>query len=92
MRDECARFVRGPRTPYDRFFQPYWTYWAHSEVRDDRVAVFATYLGRGTYEYNYLMRASVSGEFRALPAQAWEMYFPEVFGRSTGALFTVSGE
>jgi uncharacterized protein YfaS (alpha-2-macroglobulin family) len=77
---------------YDRFYTPYWTYWAHSEVRDDRVAVFATYLGRGTYEYTYLMRASVSGEFRALPAQAWEMYFPEVFGRSTGALFVVKGE
>lgn len=73
------------------WFQPYWAYWAHSEVRDDRVAVFATYLGRGTYEYSYMMRASLAGEFRALPARAYEMYFPEVMGRSTGALFGVSG-
>lgn len=77
---------------YDRFYKPYWTYWAHSEIRDDRVAMFATHLGRGTYEYTYLMRASVSGQFRALPARAWEMYFPEVFGRSAGNLFTVGGE
>ena len=61
---------------YDRFYRPYWAYWAHSEVRDDRVAVFATSLGRGTYQYTYLMRASVAGEFRALPSRAWEMYFP----------------
>ncbi len=74
---------------YERWFHPYWYYWANSEVRDDRVAAFATYLGRGTYEYTYMMRASVTGEFRALPAQAWEMYFPDVFGRSTGTTVTV---
>jgi uncharacterized protein YfaS (alpha-2-macroglobulin family) len=75
---------------WDVFYEPWWNYWAHSEVRDDRVAVFADYLGRGTYEYTYLMRASVAGEFRVLPTQAYEMYFPEVFGRSAGTLFTVS--
>ncbi|MGB8647126.1 MAG: Ig-like domain-containing protein [Anaerolineae bacterium] len=74
---------------YDSFYQPYWNYWAHSEVHDDRVAVFATYLGRGAYEYTYMMRASVGGEFRALPTNAYEMYFPEVFGRSAGALFSI---
>ncbi|MBI4787191.1 MAG: alpha-2-macroglobulin, partial [Chloroflexi bacterium] len=73
----------------DWWLRPYWYYWAHSEIRDDRVAAFATYLGRGTYEYSYMLRASVTGEFRTLPARAWEMYFPEVFGRSAGATFTV---
>jgi hypothetical protein len=68
---------------------PYWYYWGHTEIRDDRVVVFATYLGRGVYEYSYTMRAGLSGQFRALPARAWEMYFPEVFGRSGGTLFTV---
>ncbi len=78
-----------PASGDDRYFQPYWTYWAHSEVRDDRVSVFATYLGRGTYEYTYMMRASVAGEFRTLPARAWQMYFPDVQGRSEGAKFQV---
>ena len=73
----------------DWWMRPYWYYWAHSEIRDDRIAAFATYLSRGTYEYSYMMRASVMGEFRTLPARAWEMYFPEVFGRSAGATFTV---
>ncbi|MEP7198173.1 MAG: hypothetical protein ABI874_00030, partial [Chloroflexota bacterium] len=75
--------------PSDPWSRPYWTYWANSDVRDDKVAVFATYLGRGTYEYTYLMRASAAGEFRTLPARAWEMYFPDVMGRSEGAVFQV---
>ncbi len=77
------------QSSWDRWYRPYRYYWANTEVRDDRVAMFATYLGRGTYEYSYVMRASLAGEFRALPARAWEMYFPDVFGRSSGTLFTV---
>jgi uncharacterized protein YfaS (alpha-2-macroglobulin family) len=73
----------------DRYFSPFWQYWAHTEIRDDRVAVFATYLGRGVYEYSYTIRAGLAGTFRALPARAWEMYFPETFGRSSGTVFTV---
>ena len=73
----------------DRYGWPYWHYWSHTEIRDDRVAVFATYLGRGVYEYSYIIRAALAGQFRALPARAWEMYFPEVFGRSGSTLFTV---
>jgi len=39
------------------------------------------------------LRASVPGEFLVLPANAYEMYFPEVFGRSDGGKFVVtSGE
>ena len=58
-------------------------------VYDDRVAVFAAYLPRGTYEYTYLMRATTSGRFQAEPAVAYEMYFPEVWGRSAGATLLV---
>ncbi len=74
------------------WFKPYWEYWTHSEVHDDRVVAFATYLEHGTYQYSYLARASITGEFRVLPARAWEMYFPEVFGHSSGAMFAVKGE
>jgi uncharacterized protein YfaS (alpha-2-macroglobulin family) len=73
----------------DRYFAPFWQHWAHTEIHDDRVAVFATYLGRGVYEYSYTIRAGLAGVFRTLPARAWEMYFPETFGRSSGVLFTV---
>jgi uncharacterized protein YfaS (alpha-2-macroglobulin family) len=66
-----------------------WWWFSHSELRDEKVALFAQYLPRGTYEYTYLMRAGVAGEFLVLPTTAYEMYFPEVFGRSDGGKFTV---
>jgi uncharacterized protein YfaS (alpha-2-macroglobulin family) len=66
-----------------------WWWFSHSEMRDEKTVLFATYLPRGTYEYTYLMRAGVVGEFLVPPANAYEMYFPEVFGRSDGGKFTV---
>ena len=68
---------------------PYWWYFGHTDVRDEKVALFAERLPAGTYEYTYQMRASVAGEFQVLPAHAYQMYFPEVFGRSAGGRFTV---
>jgi hypothetical protein len=67
-----------------------WWWFSHSEMRDEKVVLFATYLPRGTYEYTYVMRASVPGTYNVIPTTAYQMYFPEVFGRSDGGTFTVS--
>ncbi|MEE8390184.1 MAG: alpha-2-macroglobulin family protein, partial [Anaerolineae bacterium] len=67
-----------------------WWWFSHTEMRDEKAVLFATYLPRGTYEYTYLIRASLPGEYRAIPTHAYEMYFPEVFGRSDGGVFTVT--
>ena len=64
-------------------------YFSHTELRDDRAVLFATYLPKGTYEYTYQVRASLPGEFRVRPTHAEEMYFPEVFGRGDGGVFTI---
>jgi uncharacterized protein YfaS (alpha-2-macroglobulin family) len=74
------------------YYHPYWYYWSNTELRDDKVALFADYLSRGTYEYSYLMRASVSGDFTVLPTFAQQMYEPDVFGRGAGTSFIVRGE
>jgi len=66
-----------------------WWWFSTTEMRDEKVVLFAEYLPRGTYEYTYLMRAGVPGEFFTMPTTAYEMYFPEVFGRSDGGKFTV---
>jgi hypothetical protein len=66
-----------------------WWYFSHSELRDEKAVLFATYLPKGTYEYTYQIRASLSGEFNVIPTHAEEMYFPEVFGRGDGGLFKV---
>lgn len=59
------------------------------DYRDDKVTLFATYLPAGAYEYTFQVRASLPGEFRVLPVHGEMMYFPEVWGRSSGAVFTV---
>ncbi|MCS6848678.1 MAG: Ig-like domain-containing protein [Anaerolineae bacterium] len=66
-----------------------WWYFNHREIYDDRVAVFASYLPAGTYEYTYVIRPSIAGQFKVMPASAEQTYFPEVFGRSDGAAFTI---
>ncbi len=67
-----------------------WWYFAHREIYDDRVAVFASYLPAGTYEYTYVIRPSIAGQFKVMPASAEQTYFPEVFGRSDGAAFAIA--
>ena len=49
----------------ERWFRWYgwgWWWFSHSEMRDEKVVLFAEYLPRGTYEYTYLMRAGVPGD------------------------------
>jgi alpha-2-macroglobulin len=53
-----------------------------SEIRDDRVLLFATRLTPGELRYTYLARATAPGRFSAPPTQVEEMYRPELFGRT----------
>jgi hypothetical protein len=84
--------VVGERPELVRTDGPGWGWWwfSHTELRDEKAALFATYLPRGTYEYNYQIRASLAGEYRVIPTHAEEMYFPEVFGRGDGGVFTIT--
>jgi len=69
-------------------YQKNW-YFNHSEVRDDRMMYFADYLPKGVYEIRYFVRATSSGKFADLPTMAKETYFPEVFGRNEGRVFSI---
>ncbi|HLF78976.1 MAG TPA: Ig-like domain-containing protein [Dehalococcoidia bacterium] len=62
---------------------------SEADVHDNRVALFASFVPRGVYEYTYFARATTAGSFHLPPATAHEQYFPEVFGRSDGGLFIV---
>ena len=73
----------------------YWGNWYrnwphHTELRDEKVALFASYLRRGTYEYTYLVRCTIPGQFKVMPAMAYEMYAADVFGRSAGTSFHIA--
>jgi uncharacterized protein YfaS (alpha-2-macroglobulin family) len=77
----------------DMIYPYYWWWWNwydRSELRDEKVVLFADYLYRGTYEYSYTMRATLPGEYKVIPTVANEFYFPEVFGRSDGRLLTIT--
>ncbi len=62
----------------------------HTESHDDRVFLYIEKLSPGVYEYEYYLRALTPGVFQRLPARAEELYFPEVFGRTSGAIVTVT--
>lgn len=66
-----------------------WWYFSHVELRDEKVVISADYLPAGTYEYVYLVRAASAGQYHVIPPSAQEFYFPEVYGRGDGMLFTV---
>jgi uncharacterized protein YfaS (alpha-2-macroglobulin family) len=67
-----------------------WWYFTHTDLRDEKAALFANYLPKGVYEYTYTIRASLPGEYRVIPTHASQMYFPEVFGRSDGGVFRIN--
>mgnify|MGYP005842515257 CR=1 FL=1 len=89
-----SRRAEGPeldKVPEEEGEAWWWGGWwaTHSELRDEKVALFASYLPRGTYEYTYSLRCTTAGEYMAMPATAYEMYAADVFGRSAGSAFTV---
>lgn len=61
-----------------------------SELRDDSLHLFTENLSAGEYTYTYYIRATVPGTFKHLPAEAYELNFPENFGRTGGSLFMVT--
>jgi alpha-2-macroglobulin len=65
-------------------------YLDHTDLRDDRISLYAHALPPGTYEYTYLAQASTAGRFDVAPTSALETFFPDVFGRSAGTVFTVT--
>lgn len=59
-------------------------YWSSQEIRADRVAVFASYLPKGVYQFSYLAHTTLPGSYKVRPARASQQFFPDVFG-ATGA-------
>jgi uncharacterized protein YfaS (alpha-2-macroglobulin family) len=68
-----------------------WGWWLFNEpqLRDDGILFSADFLPAGTYVLTYTLIPLQAGEFRVLPAHAWESFFPEVQGTSAGAVFEI---
>jgi hypothetical protein len=59
-----------------------WNAFSYSELRDDRVTLFADVLPAGVHTYTYLARATSYGTYRLPATRAEGMYEPEVFGNT----------
>ena len=68
-----------------------WGWWLFNEpqIRDDGILFTADYLPAGTYVLTYALIPLQAGEYRVLPAHAWESFFPEVQGTSAGAVIAI---
>jgi len=67
-----------------------WWYFNNIEFRDDRVAFMSEFLPAGTYQYSYTLQTIIPGTYQVIPATAHQEFFPDVFGRSEGLLFTIT--
>ena len=81
-----------PLYDYRRPFQDGWGWWYFQgpQIFADHIAWSVDYLPAGTYTLTYDLAITHPGEYRVLPARAWEFYFPEVQGTSAGTIFEVS--
>jgi len=66
-----------------------WWFFEHAQLRDEKLVLSVEELPAGTYEYTYRVRASTPGEYHTIPTTGQEFYFPEVYGRGEGSMFTV---
>lgn len=68
-----------------------WGWWLFNDpqIRDDGILYTATYLPAGTYTLTYTLVPLQAGEYRVLPAHAWQSFFPEVQGTSAGTVFKI---
>jgi alpha-2-macroglobulin len=66
-----------------------WWWWSDTQLRTEKAVLTAQYLPAGTYRYVYQIQATVAGVYKVIPTNGNEFYFPEVFGRGAGSVFTV---
>ena len=68
-----------------------WGWWLFNppQIRDESILYTADYLPAGTYVLTYTLIPLQAGEYRVLPAHAWQAFFPEVQGTSAGVEFEI---
>jgi uncharacterized protein YfaS (alpha-2-macroglobulin family) len=76
-----------PRDPFNRGWG--WWYFNNPQIYDEHIAWSVEYLPAGTYELTYTLVLNQPGDYRVLPARAWEFYFPDVQGNSAGEVFMI---
>jgi len=65
------------------------SWFVHTNIRDERVEVFANRLPIGNYRFTYYARATTVGSYIAPPAKVEEMYTPDICGNSNSELLII---
>jgi alpha-2-macroglobulin len=81
-----SRASRATTEPHSYWRQLGYNY---KEVRGGRVSFFITEMGSGRHTFTYLARATHSGAFVAMPAEAYAMYDLTTWGRSGSGLLWI---
>ena len=66
-----------------------WWFFGQPEIYADHIRWVASYVPAGTYILTYRLLPMQPGEYRVLPARAYQYYFPEIQGRSAGLIFKI---
>jgi alpha-2-macroglobulin len=66
---------------YSGYSYYWWRWWyADKDIRDNKVTFFATYMYGNSYEFSYIMRAQIPGDYNVNPAKGCLMYYTDVSG------------
>jgi uncharacterized protein YfaS (alpha-2-macroglobulin family) len=76
-----------PRNPFDQGWG--WWYFREPQIYDDHILWTAEFLPAGTYTLTYELYPYQRGVYQVLPAHAWQYFYPEVQGTSSGSLFAI---
>jgi hypothetical protein len=76
-----------PQAPFEQGWG--WWHFSDPQVFDDRISWAVDTLPAGTYELTYQFVTVQPGEYRVIPARAYQSYFPEVQGNSAGDIFEI---
>lgn len=66
-----------------------WWFFSQAQIYDDHVLWTADYIPAGTYVLTYELLPYQRGAYQVLPAHAWQFFFPEVQGTTSGDLFII---
>ena len=92
LNTSASGFEGGVQRTDQDFRYGYWGWWYFNriEYRDEKVVFLADFLPAGTYQYTYYLNTAIPGEYQVMPAVGYQQFFPEVFGRSDGKLFSIT--
>ncbi|MBN1430823.1 MAG: Ig-like domain-containing protein [Anaerolineae bacterium] len=69
----------------------YWGWWWFNQIqiRDEKATLYAERLPAGTYIFSYKLRLGIPGQYHVLPTIVRNFYFPDIYGRAGGEIFTI---